>query len=62
MVLPRNLNDSTTSAVHDGEWGESGGFLVEYLKHEGTSHSSSDLLKVFVKMGTSWSSRPYTAR
>ncbi len=28
---------------------------VERLKHEGTSHSSSDLLKIFVKMGASWS-------
>ncbi len=25
--------------------------MVERLKHEGTSHSSSDLLKIFVKMG-----------
>ncbi len=24
---------------------------VEHLKHEETSHSSSDLLKIFVKMG-----------
>ncbi len=29
--------------------------MVEHLKHEGTSHSSSDLLKICVKMGTSWS-------
>ncbi len=29
--------------------------MVEYLKHEGTSRSSSDLLKIFVKMGSSWS-------
>ncbi len=28
---------------------------MEHLKHEGTSHSSSDLLKIFVKMGASWS-------
>ncbi len=28
------------------------GMMVE---HEGTSHSSSDLLKIFVKMGASWS-------
>ncbi len=27
---------------------------VEHLKHEGNSHSSSDLLKICVKMGTSW--------
>ncbi len=27
------------------------GMMVECLKHEGTSHSSSDLLKIFVKMG-----------
>ncbi len=25
------------------------GMMVEHLKHEGTSHSSSDLLKIFVK-------------
>ncbi len=25
------------------------------VKHEGTSHRSSDLLKIFVKMGASWS-------
>ncbi len=31
--------------------------VVEYLKHEGTSHSSSDLLKIFVKMGASWSAQ-----
>ncbi len=30
---------------------------VEHLKHEGTLHSSSDLLKIFVKMGASWSSQ-----
>ncbi len=29
--------------------------MVECLKHEGTSHSSSDLLKICVKMGASWS-------
>ncbi len=29
--------------------------MVERLKHEGTSHSSSDLLKICVKMGASWS-------
>ncbi len=29
--------------------------MVEHLKHEGNSHSSSDLLKIFVKMGASWS-------
>ncbi len=29
------------------------GMMVEHLKHEGTSHSSSDLLKIFVKMGAS---------
>ncbi len=28
--------------------------MVEHLKHEGTLHSSSDLLKIFVKMGASW--------
>ncbi len=25
------------------------GIMVEHLKHEGTSHSPSDLLKIFVK-------------
>ncbi len=29
------------------------GMMVEHLKHEGTSHRSSDLLKIFVKMGAS---------
>ncbi len=29
--------------------------MVERLKHEGTSHSSSDMLKICVKMGASWS-------
>ncbi len=28
--------------------------MVESLKQEGTSHSSSDLLKICVKMGASW--------
>ncbi len=31
--------------------------MVEHLNHEGTSHSSSDLLKIFVKMGASWSAQ-----
>ncbi len=31
--------------------------MVGHLKHEGTSHSSSDLLKIFVKMGASWSAQ-----
>ncbi len=31
--------------------------VVEHLKHEGTSHSSSDLLKICVKMGASWSAQ-----
>ncbi len=31
--------------------------MVEHLKHEGNSHSSSDLLKIFVKMGASWSAQ-----
>ncbi len=31
--------------------------MVERLKHEGTSHSSSDLLKMCVKMGASWSAQ-----
>ncbi len=30
---------------------------MERLKHEGTSHSSSDLLKICVKMGASWSAQ-----
>ncbi len=29
--------------------------MMERLKHEGTSHSSSDLLKICVTMGASWS-------
>ncbi len=33
--------------------------MVERLKHEGTSHSSSDLLKICVKMGTSWSAQNF---
>ncbi len=35
------------------------GMMVELLKHEGTSHSSSDLLKIFVKMGASWSAQDF---
>ncbi len=35
------------------------GMMVERLKHEGTSHSSSDLLKVCVKMGASWSAQDF---
>ncbi len=35
------------------------GMMVECLKHEGTSHSSSDLLKIFVKMGASWSAQDF---
>ncbi len=30
---------------------------MEHLKHEGTSHSSSVLLKIFMKMGSSWSAQ-----
>ncbi len=33
--------------------------MMECLKHEGTSHSSSDLLKIFVKMGASWSAQDF---
>ncbi len=33
--------------------------MVERLKHEGTSHSSSDLLKIRVKMGASWSAQDF---
>ncbi len=28
--------------------------MGEHLKNEGTLHSSSDVLKIFVKMGASW--------
>ncbi len=35
------------------------GMMVEHLKHEGTLHSSSDLLKIFVKMGASWSAQDF---
>ncbi len=33
--------------------------MVERLKHEGTSHSSSDLLNNFVKIGASWSAQDF---
>ncbi len=33
--------------------------MVERLKHDGTSHSSSDLLKICVKMGASWSAQDF---
>ncbi len=33
--------------------------LVDRFKHEGTSHSSSDLLKICVKMGASWSAQNF---
>ncbi len=33
--------------------------MVEHLKHEGTSHSSSDLFKICVKMGASWSAQDF---
>ncbi len=35
------------------------GMMVEGLKHEGTSQSSSNLLKVCVKMGASWSAQDF---
>lgn len=35
------------------------GMMVEHLKHEGTLHSSSDLLKICVKMGASWSAQDF---
>ncbi len=35
------------------------GMMVECFKHEGTSHSSSDLLEIFVKMGDSWSAQDF---
>ncbi len=33
--------------------------MVKHLKHEGTSHSSSDLLKICMKMGGSWSAQDF---
>ncbi len=33
--------------------------MVEHLKHGGTSHSFSDLLKICVKMGASWSAQDF---
>ncbi len=33
--------------------------MVGHLKHEGTSRNSSDLLKIFVKMGASWSAQNF---
>ncbi len=33
--------------------------MVAHLKHEGTSHSSSDLLNICVKMGASWSAQVF---
>ncbi len=33
--------------------------MVERLKHEGTLRSSSNLLNIFVKMGTSWSAHDF---
>ncbi len=33
--------------------------MVERLKHEGTLPSSSDLLKIFVKIGASWSAQDF---
>ncbi len=33
--------------------------MVERLKHEGTPHSSRDLLKICVKMGASWSAQVF---
>ncbi len=35
------------------------GMMVERLKHEGTSHSSSNMLNIFVKMGASWSAQDF---
>ncbi len=32
---------------------------MKRLKHEGTLHSSSDLLKICVKMGPSWSAQDF---
>jgi len=36
------------------------GMMLERLKHEGTSHSFSDLLKICVKMEVSWSAQDFT--
>ncbi len=33
--------------------------MVECLKHEGNSHSSSDLLNICMKMGASWSAQVF---
>ncbi len=33
--------------------------MVEYLKQQGTSHSSRDLLKICVKIGRSWSAHTF---
>ncbi len=33
--------------------------MVDHLKHIGTSHSSSDLLKIFVKIRASWSAQDF---
>ncbi len=33
--------------------------MVERLKHEGTSRSPSDLLKICVKIGASWSAQVF---
>ncbi len=35
------------------------GMMVERLKHERTSHRSSDLLKICVKMGASWPAQDF---
>ncbi len=35
------------------------GMMVERLKHERTSHGSSDLLKICVKKRTSWSAQDF---
>ncbi len=53
-VVCQEAGDPLTDGSGDGEFQ----FIlksVRDLKHEGTSHSSSDLLKIFVKMGASWS-------
>ncbi len=35
------------------------GMMVDLLKQEGTSHSSSDLLNICVKMGARWSAQVF---
>ncbi len=52
-----NNNKTSKGPVILGFFGM--GMMVERLKHEGTSHSSSDLLKICEKMGVSWSAQDF---